>query len=86
VDNEWQQPKATLSDKSARKEFALTQDEIIQAIRGGRLQYRENASHGNPYLRLLRREVEALVAAKRGAAGRGAQGAEGEGRAGSRRT
>lgn len=33
---------AALSDKPARKEFGLTQEEIVEAIRGGKLQYREN--------------------------------------------
>ena len=51
----------TLSDKSARKEFGLTQEEIIGAIECGKFQYRENYMHGNPYLRLIRREVEAFV-------------------------
>jgi hypothetical protein len=64
---EWQDKGATLSDKTARKEFGLTQDEIIQAIRAGRLQYREMSIYGNPWLRLLRREVEALVKKTRGA-------------------
>jgi DNA repair exonuclease SbcCD ATPase subunit len=44
----------------------LTQDEIVAAIRAGKLQYRRAAMHGNPWLRLLRREVEALVSARRG--------------------
>src|SRR5689334_9196244 len=44
-----------------------TQDEIIQAIRVGDLHYRENSMHGNPWLRLLRGEVEALVKKKHGA-------------------
>jgi hypothetical protein len=34
---------ATLSDKSARKEFGLTQEEIIGAIKDGKLQYRINS-------------------------------------------
>ena len=38
----WSEKGATLSDKSARKEFGLTQEEIVEAIRGGKLQYREN--------------------------------------------
>jgi len=63
---EWARKGATLSDKSARAEFGLTQDEIIAAIRAGKLQYRQAAMHGNPWLRLLRREVEALVRAQRG--------------------
>jgi hypothetical protein len=63
---EWAHKGATLSDKTARAEFGLTQDEIIAAIRAGRLQYRQAAMHGNPWLRLLRREVEALVSARHG--------------------
>ena len=62
----WSQKGATLSDKTARKEFDLTQQEIIAAIREGKLQYLENHIHGNPYLRLLRHEVEALVSNKSG--------------------
>jgi septal ring factor EnvC (AmiA/AmiB activator) len=57
----WSQKGATLSDKSARQEFGLTQQEIVAAVRAGKLQFRENHIHGNPYLRLLRHEVEALV-------------------------
>lgn len=66
LDSEWQRKGATLSDKTARKEFGLTQDEIVQAIRAGKLQYRRNSIHGNPFLRLLRREVEGLVKKKHG--------------------
>ncbi len=57
----WTQKGATFSDKSARKEFGLTQEEIIQAIQEGKLQYRLNSVFGNPFFRLLRGEVEALV-------------------------
>ena len=63
---EWQRKQATLSDKTAREEFGLTQDEIVQAIRAGKLDYRRNSVYGNPFLRLLRREVEALVKNTRG--------------------
>src|SRR5258708_29133928 len=65
-DSEWQRKEATLSDKTARKELGLTQDEIVEAIRGGKLSYRRNSVFGNPFLRLLRREVEALVGEKHG--------------------
>ncbi len=57
----WSQKGATLSDKSARQEFGLTQQEIVAAIRAGKLQFREGNMHGNPWYRLLRHEVEALV-------------------------
>ena len=65
-DSGWTRKGATLSDKTARKEFDLTQQEIVEAIREGKLQFRENHIHGNPYLRLLRHEVEALVIDKSG--------------------
>ena len=65
-DNEWARQGATLSDKTARAEFGLTQDEIYAAIDAGKLQYRPAAMHGNPWLRLLRREVEDLVSARHG--------------------
>ena len=64
--DEWGRKGATLSDKTARAEFGLTQDQIIAAIRAGKLQYRPAAMHGNPWLRLLRREVEDLVSTRRG--------------------
>ena len=64
---EWQRKGATLSDKTACREFGLTQDEIVRAIRAGKLHYRQNSIHGNPFLRLLRREVESLVKQKHGA-------------------
>ena len=63
---EWQRKGATLSDKTAREEFGLTQDEIYDAIDAGTLHYRRAAMHGNPWLRLLRREVEALARTSHG--------------------
>lgn len=67
LDGEWQHKGATLSDKTAREEYGLTESEIIGAIRAGALQYREGSMYGNPWFRLLRREVEALVKKSRGA-------------------
>jgi len=57
----WADKGATLSDKSARQEFGLTQEEILAAMRTGKLQFRECSMHGNPWFRLLRHEVESLV-------------------------
>jgi hypothetical protein len=65
-DSVWTKKGATLSDKSARKEFGLTQEEIIEAIKDGKLQYRHNNMFGNPYLKLVRSEVETLVDEKYG--------------------
>lgn len=57
----WTQKGETLSHKNACKEFGLEESEILNAIRDGKLQYRENSAHGNPYFRVLRKEVIALV-------------------------
>ena len=51
---EWGRKGATLSDKTARSQYGLTQEEIYAAIDAGQLQYRPAAMHGNPWLRLLR--------------------------------
>jgi hypothetical protein len=48
VQDEWSRKGATLSDKSARKEFGLTQEAIVAAIDAGQLQYRVGVIHGNP--------------------------------------
>lgn len=63
-DDDWQRKDATLSDKTARQEFGLTQDEIYDAIEAGTLQYRQAYTRGGtPWLRLSRREGEALARA-----------------------
>src|SRR5208283_2120148 len=64
--DEGQRKGATLSDKTAGQEFGLTQDEIYDAIDAGTLQYRQAYMHGNPWPRVLRREVEALARTRHG--------------------
>ena len=66
MDSIWRKKGATLSDKSARQEFDLTQEELFAAMRAGKLQFQQNSMHGNPWFRLLRHEVEALVKEKSG--------------------
>ena len=61
TDSEWRKRGGTLSHKNACKEFGFTEDEIIDAIRSGKLQYRQGWAHGNPYFRLLRSEVQSLA-------------------------
>ena len=60
-DAQWTKQGGTLSHKNACKEFGLTENEIIDAMNTGKLQYRQNDAHGNPYFRVLRNEVEALT-------------------------
>jgi 50S ribosomal subunit-associated GTPase HflX len=68
-ESQWQQQGATLSHKNACKEFGLTEDEVIAAMRAGKLQFRQNYAHGNPYFRLLRKEVQAIAQELHGAEG-----------------
>src|SRR5208283_3700092 len=65
-DSMWADKGATLSDKSARQEFGLTQQEIFAVMRAGKLQFQESNMHGNPWFRPLRHEVEALVSERSG--------------------
>lgn len=69
VESLWQKQGATLSHKNACKEFGLMENEVIEAIKSGKLQYRTNYAHGNPYFRLLRNEVESLARELHGAKG-----------------
>jgi hypothetical protein len=59
---EWNLKGATLSDVTAQKEYGVTRDFIVEGIRAGKLEYREGAVWGNPYLRVLRRQLEAYIA------------------------
>ena len=65
----WHKQGTTLSHKNACKEFGLTEGEIIEAVKAGKLQYRQNYAHGNPYFRLLRDEVQSLAIELRGTKG-----------------
>ena len=62
----WAQQGETLSHNNACKEYGLEKHEIFDAIKLGKLQYKENYAHGNPYYKLLRQEVIALVIELRG--------------------
>ena len=58
---EWTRKGATLSDVTARKEYGVDSDFIVKGINAGKLEYREGAIHGNPYLRVLRSQLEAYI-------------------------
>jgi len=66
--DEWTAKGGTLSDKTACDEYGLTRTDIIKAINEGKLHFREGNIYGNPYLRLLRSEVESLYKKKFGKA------------------
>ncbi len=58
---EWNRKGATLSDVTARKEYGVDSDFIISGINSRKLEYREGAIHGNPYIRVLRSQLEAYI-------------------------
>ena len=64
---EWNRKAATLSDVTAKKEYGLSRDFIVKGIRAGKLEYREGAVCGNPYLRVLRSQLEQYIAEQLGA-------------------
>jgi hypothetical protein len=65
---EWNRQGATLSDVTAKKEYGVDHDFIVKGIRAGKLEYRQGAVWGNPYLRLLRSQLEPYIAEELGAA------------------
>jgi len=58
---EWNRKGATLSDVTAQKEYGVSRDFIVKGIRAGRLEYREGSIWGNPYLRVLRSQLESYI-------------------------
>ncbi len=63
---EWNRKGAPLSDVTAHKEYGVDRDFIVEGIRDGRLEYREGSLWGNPYLKVLRSQLEAYIAEKLG--------------------
>ena len=63
---EWNRKGATLSDVTAKKEYGVSRDFIVKGIRAGKLEYREGAIWGNPYLRVLRSQLERYIAEELG--------------------
>lgn len=64
---EWTRKDATLSDVTAAKDYGVSQDFIVKGIRAGKLEYREGAMWGNPYLRILRGQLERYITEELGA-------------------
>ena len=63
---EWNRKGATLSDVTATKEYGVGRDFIVKGIRAGKLEYRQGAVWGNPYLRVLRSQLERYIAEQLG--------------------
>ena len=63
---EWNRKGAVLSHVTAQKEYGVTRDFIVKGIQAGKLEYRDGAVWGNPYLRVLRSQLEPYIAAELG--------------------
>ena len=63
---EWNRKGAALSDVTAQKEYGVTRDFIVKGIQAGQLEFREGAVWGNPYLRVLRSQLELYIVAQLG--------------------
>jgi hypothetical protein len=63
---EWNRKGAALSEVTAEKEYGVTRDFIVKGIQAGKLEYRDGAVWGNPYLRVLRSQLERYIVAQLG--------------------
>lgn len=63
---EWNKKEATLSDVTAKAEYGVEEDFVIKGINAGVLEYREGVMWGNPYLRILRSQLEKYITAEKG--------------------
>jgi len=58
---EWNRKGGTLSDVTAEKEYGVVREFIVKGIQAGKLEYREGSIWGNPYLRILRSQLEKYI-------------------------
>lgn len=59
---EWTRKDATLSDVTAKSQYGVSRDFIVKGIETGKLEYREGSVWGNPYIRVLRSQLEKYIA------------------------
>jgi hypothetical protein len=64
---EWNRKGASLSDATAKKEYGVDRDFIVKGIRAGKLEYQEGTIWGNPYLKILRSQLEPYITEELGA-------------------
>ncbi|RQW79103.1 MAG: hypothetical protein EHM14_09860 [Methanothrix sp.] len=63
---EWNRKGASLSDVTAEKEYKVDRDFIIKGINAGKLEYRDGSVWGNPYIKILRHQLEEYIASELG--------------------
>jgi len=65
---EWTRKGSTLSEVTAQKEYGVDRSFIVKGIKAEKLQYREGSIYGNPWLRILRSQLEQYIAEELGTA------------------
>lgn len=65
---EWNRKGATLSNVTAEAEYGVSRDFIVKGIQKGKLEYRDGAIWGNPYIRILKSQFERYITEKLGKA------------------
>jgi hypothetical protein len=63
---EWNKKGATLSDVTAKAEYGVDHNFIIKGIEAGKLEYHDGTIWGNPYIKILRRQLEEYITAELG--------------------
>jgi hypothetical protein len=63
---EWNRKGASLSDKTARKEYKVDQEFIIKGVEAGKLEFRYSSVWGSPFIRILRRQLEEYITSELG--------------------
>ena len=63
---EWNRKDATLGDLTAKKEYGVDRNFIIKGIETGKLEYRQGVIWGNPYIKILRSQIEEYIAGELG--------------------
>ena len=63
---EWNRRGATLSDVTAKAEYGVSRDFIATGIQMAKLEYRNGAIWGNPYVRILRSQLEKYISEELG--------------------
>ena len=63
---EWNRKGASLSDATALKEYGVDTEFIIRGINSRDLEYREGSVWGNPYIKVLRSQLEKYISTQLG--------------------
>ncbi len=63
---EWTRKGAALSDVTAEKEYGVSYEFIVKGIEAGQLEFRDGSMWGNPYLRILRSQLESYIVSQLG--------------------